>query len=553
MGFYLPWCLIGLLPWAAVALWLLWGQREKIGVPFLPLWSGEQPGRPRRKAIQPPPIALAAALLAVLLAILAAARPQLFSSQSGHVTIVADRGLTMSMQNKDGKTRLGACAELANSHLGDEGNPSVDLKVVPDSSEEVVSGNWLQEVLALQPTAVADPQGIARVARAALTESSGPVVVLSDQAIGLQDDRLVQIAPSEPLVNVGIDLLSVRQQPKAQAMVRVVNQSTLNEARLIVRGGQWQITRKISLPPAGQSRNYFVDLPAAWPLVQAQVWADDGAAPNHRAWAVRRSAWPKVEAAAPLSAELGRMMEVYSHDRPAGAESRTVSVVPSSVAPPTDSPAAILADAGPTTLDAVQPVVVAEDPLKLADVDWDKVLAGASVAAPPPGDWTPLVTAGGTVVVAARSQPVRQVWVGFRSSQFAHLADFVIFWKDVFDWLGEGEATYSSAPIGPLAGHWQLKEPTDFSIPQSEVGLAPGVYAGADGSLQAVNAGTATAAGKSTPDWREKLENLMDQSERQPHELCGPLLIAALGLLGVAAFSWARQRVPHKELEVPVG
>jgi hypothetical protein len=553
MAFYFPWCLIGLAPWAVMALWLLWGRREKIGVPFLPLWSGEQPRPARRRAIRPPPIALAAALLAVLLAILAAARPQIFSSQSGRVTIVADRGLTMSIQNRDGKSRLVACAELANSHLSDAGDPSVDLKVIPDPGEKGTSANWLAAVRALRPTAVADPQAIARVARAALADSNGPVLVLSDQPIGLQDDRLIQIAPSDPLVNVGIDLLSVRLQPQAQAMVRLLNQSTLSQARLIVRGGQWQITRKISLPPAGQSRNYFVNLPSAWALVEAQVWADDPEAPNHRAWAVRRSAWPKVQASAPLPEELERMIEVYSHDRPAGAESKTVALLTSAVAPPSDSPAAILADPGPTTLDAVQPVVVAEDPLKLADVDWDKVLAGASVAAPPPGAWTPLVTAEGTAVVAARTQPVRQVWVGFHSPQFAHLADFVIFWKEVFDWLGEGEATYSSAPIGPLAGQWQLKEPVGLSIPQAEVGLAPGLYIGADGTLQAVNAGTAAASGKSTPDWRSKLEDLMDQSGRQPHELYGPLLIAALGLLGVCAFSWARQCVPQRELEVPVG
>jgi hypothetical protein len=469
------------------------------------------------------------------------------------VTIVADRGLTMSIQNKDGKSRLVACAELANSHLSDAGNPSVDLKVIPDSGDKAASANWLEDLRALPTTAVADPQGIARVARAALAESSGPVVVLSDQAIGMQDDRLVQIAPSDPLVNVGIDFLSVRQQPQVQAMVRLLNQSTLGQARLVVRGGQWQITRKILLPPAGQSRNYFFNLPAAWPLVEAQVWADDPEAPNHRAWEVRRSAWPKVQASAPLPAELERMIEAYTHDRPAGPESKTVALVTSSAAPPTDSPAAILADAGPTTLDVVQPVVVAENPLKLADVDWDKALAGASVAAPPAGDWTPLVTAAGTVVVAARTQPVRQVWVGFRSSQFAHLADFVIFWKDVFDWVGEGDATYSSAPVGALAGQWQLKEPADLSIPQADAGLAPGVYVGADGTLQAINAGTAAAAGKSTPDWRAKLEDLMDQSGRKPHELCGPLLIAALGLLGVCAFSWVRQRVPQRELQVPVG
>jgi hypothetical protein len=553
MTFLLPWCLLGLLPWAVVALWMLWGQREKVGVPFLPLWDGDQPTRARRRAIQPPPIALAAALLAILLAVLAAARPAIFSSQTGHITIVADRGLTMSIQNSQGQSRLVASAELARTQLPDAADVSVDLKVVPDPHEKAASGDWLGQVRSMAPTAVADPQAVARAARAALADSVGPVVVLSDQAIGLQNDRLVQVVPAQPLVNVGIDLLSVRQQPWGQIMARVVNQSPLKQARLIVRGGSIQITRKIALPPAGQSKNYFVDLPTAWPSVEVEVVADDGAAPNHRAWGVRRSAWPRIEAHSPLSPEMERMIQVYSHDRPAGEESKTVAIVNSSVAPPPDSPAALVSDAGPTMLETVQPLVIADDPLKLADVDWDKVLVGASVAAAPAGDWTPLVTAGGTVVVAARTEPVRQVWIGFASPQFARLADFAIFWNDVFSWLGEGGASYTSAPIGPLAGQWQLKEPTDVSMRPADAGLAPGVYVGADGTLRAVNSGTATAGGASTPDWQSKLQDLANQSQRRPHELSGALLIIALVLLGISAASWVRGRAPQRTFQVPVG
>jgi len=552
MAFAAPLWLIGLIPWAGVALWILWGQREKIGVPFLPLWQSEIPSRAPRRQMAPPPIALLAALLAAMLAILAAARPQIFSGQSGHVTIIADRGLTMSVEGKDGKSRLVECARLANSKFNDAANLGIDLTAVPDSATKPATGNWLDQVQSLSPTAVVDPSGIARAARAALSDSSGLVIVLSDQAIGLQDDRLVQIAPPQPLVNVGIDLLSVRQSPRGQMMVRLVNQSPLQQAHLIVRGGGWQITRKIALPSSGQSRNYFVDLPAAWPVVEAEISADDPAAPNHHAWAVRRPTWPRVQARSSLPPEVQRMIQVYTHDRPAGAESNSVAEVDSSSAPPTDSPAAILADRGSTELDTTQAPVVAAAPLNLSDVDWVKALAGATAAAPPEGDWTPLVTVGEKVVVAARSQPNRQVWIGFSAPQFSRSADFVIFWKDVLDWLGDGEGIYTSGAIGPLVGKWRLQQPADTTNGPVDSGLVPGVYVGGDGTLQAVNAGTSAAAGASTPEWWDKLVELLNQSQRRPHELAGVLLILALGLLCVCAVSWVRQREPLRPIQVPV-
>jgi hypothetical protein len=551
MFFAAPWWLMGLLPWAGVVLWLLRGQRDRVAVPFLPLWHGQAPLPSRRRAIVPPPLALAAALLAMLLAIVAAARPTLFWGQGGAVTVIADRGLTMSIQSNDGKSRLSAAAELADSTLSDAGHSPVDLQVVPAAT--LGRGDWLEQVRGLAPTAALDPPSIARAARAALRDSGGAVIVLSDQAIGLADDRMVQIAPPSPPLNVGIDVLSVRQTPRVQMMVRVVNQSSLQQARLIARGGQLQITQHIALPPAGQSRNYFMDLPAAWPVVEAQISANDGEAPNHRAWAIRQRAWPHVEAGAVLTPPLQRMIEVYSHDRPASAESKTVTVVDAATPPPTDSPAAIVADAGATVLEKTEPLQIAQAPLDLEDVNWAKVLDGAKVAAPPAGDWTPLVSVDGTVLVAARSQPLRQVWVGFTSSQFPRTADFVIFWKDVLDWLGEGQSNYTSSPVGPLVGRWQLQEPAGAAIAPTDAGLLPGVYAGPDGSLQAVNAGTAAAAGGSTPDWPAKLRTLLDRSGQRPHELCGLLLILALGLLCVSAATWVRRRDVRMPSEVPLG
>ena len=59
-------------------------------------------------------------------------------------------------------------------------------------------------------------------------------------------------------------------------------------------------------------------------------------------------------------------------------------------------------------------------------------------------------------VLAVCQQPVRRVWIGFQSDVFPHYPDFVIFWSNVFDWLGDGGQDYESAPspspaVTPLA------------------------------------------------------------------------------------------------------
>ncbi|MFL5409388.1 MAG: hypothetical protein ACJ79O_26500, partial [Myxococcales bacterium] len=79
MSFMHPIWLIALLPWAAVTIYLLWGRRKRVNVPFLDLWQIPVQGqRPRRK-IAAPPVALAAAILAMLLSVLAAGGPRVFA------------------------------------------------------------------------------------------------------------------------------------------------------------------------------------------------------------------------------------------------------------------------------------------------------------------------------------------------------------------------------------------------------------------------------------------------------------------------------------------
>src|SRR3954466_6377088 len=96
MSFAAPIWLLALVPWAGVVLYLLWGRRRRVDVPFLELWPAQGEGVKVRRRAAPPPIALALAILATLLALLASARPALRSRGETVVTIVVDRGYTMS-------------------------------------------------------------------------------------------------------------------------------------------------------------------------------------------------------------------------------------------------------------------------------------------------------------------------------------------------------------------------------------------------------------------------------------------------------------------------
>ena len=75
-----PLWLLGLLPWAGVTAWLLWGRRQRTLVPFLPLWRGPAPVPRAKRSVQLPPAAVIFAILSMLLAVLAAARPAIARS-----------------------------------------------------------------------------------------------------------------------------------------------------------------------------------------------------------------------------------------------------------------------------------------------------------------------------------------------------------------------------------------------------------------------------------------------------------------------------------------
>src|SRR6185295_17166936 len=107
-----PIWLIGLLPWAGVSLYLLWGRRKRLDVPFLELWRFPSEGQPVRRRLGAPPLAVALGIAAMGLAVVAAGRPMVHIGMAGRgagedqVTIIVDRGIRMSGKGKEGKPRF---------------------------------------------------------------------------------------------------------------------------------------------------------------------------------------------------------------------------------------------------------------------------------------------------------------------------------------------------------------------------------------------------------------------------------------------------------------
>src|SRR5215207_6043201 len=82
MTFLSPLWLLALIPWAGVALWLLVGRNPRVAVPFIELWNdSDAPRRRVSRALRRPPAAIVCALLAMLLALVAAAKPALVRDQ----------------------------------------------------------------------------------------------------------------------------------------------------------------------------------------------------------------------------------------------------------------------------------------------------------------------------------------------------------------------------------------------------------------------------------------------------------------------------------------
>jgi hypothetical protein len=488
--------------------------------------SAERPWR----GPEVPPLAIAALLGAAFFAILSASEPLLIGpAGSGQaVTLIIDRGLTMSARPNGGAFRFVMATASAESSI-DEVCPGAKIILrlvppVPGSSDDASS----YSAESTTPSASADPDALALAVRRALVDTPGSVVLVSDLQIPVEDPRFVQITPENALNGAGIDSLTVVGDPHPQAMVRVSNQSDSTQASLTLQSDDKQIDSPILLPPRGEAKNYFIDLPNAGAVVEATLHADGDTILNQRAWAVRRDIWPKIVAGEGIGPELRKMIDVYTHLRPSGPDSKevTMSVSLEPLEGEQVGAAWVLPQPDDVPLDMTQSLKVDSSPFSTEGVDWLDILSGATAARTgPSADWQPMVTVGNVVVVAARTRPVRQVWVGFQSTDFPDRPDFVVFWSQVFNWLGNAGSVYEASATAPIAGDW-----------------IPGLYVDPTGQKQALNAPPMPTQFVTGLDWRATLSNIPPQLRRGTRGIGGFLSIIALILAVVAAATWQKRK-----------
>lgn len=539
MSFLSPLWLVALLPWAALVLWLLLGLRLRVDVPFVGLWPREQLPPSQRRHLRRPPLAVAALLIAALLAVLAASRPLIHwgIGRSGpEICIILDHGLTMSARGEaDWLFR-----ELANHSAPPmrelAGDGPVRLVAVPDGRTRITDRyGWVDLARALPPTAVDTHRALASAVLDALMRSTGLVIVVSNQPLPATSSRVVAIRPQRTPSNVGIVRLAVRDSPRPQLMVAVRNGTALAEAALLVRSDDRAIARQtLELPSGGGQRNYFVDLAEMGTTLAVELIVDDDLPADNRAALVRESAWPAVEPAGTLPAAVQRMIETYGRHRPPSADSARLSVGGKL---PADRRGVLLmpaAEAGP-----VGDAEVADHPVTRAVGAWP----GGGVDPAGQTDtntWTVLVRRGGRMLVGARTAPARQVGVWMHLDEWAKTADFVMFWTNVFDWVGEGGPHYAAHGVGLLADEWTAGEAA--AVPAgTPPGLWPGLYRRGDGAWRAVNALDIRLQEQAATDWLSDLSAAVRSTGAPPRrgvELSAILALLALGFIALAAMTW---------------
>jgi hypothetical protein len=536
MIFASPLSLLALAPWAGLVLWLLAGRPEKSPVPFLHLWPSDNPQLPKpKRAWQKPPLWLAIILAAMLLAIFAAAGPRLLHQKTSTITVIVDRGFAspfaQSAKNIDAALRQNLP------------NANVNLKIIP-ATDATTGQDWLSQISSLQPTAADDSDDLTRACRTALRESNAPVILLSDQTIGLTDPRLIRFTSTTPITNVGIDVLAARATPHAQAMIQLFNQSNQTSAKLIIRAdGKIVHSSQVNLPPPGKKQNYFVDLPNAPRVIDAEIQCDDSIKINHRAWLVRQRAWPIIEPAGNLPPELMRMIAVYARHRIPTESSQHIAVTTDPDSISNNIPIAILAN-DTTKLSTVQPLIIRNDLPDLASIDWPNILPGSTISPAPGNNWRPIVSANGSVILAIRDTPTRQVWIGFEAKDFARRPDFVIFWTAIFDWLGDAAfPDYIAQKISPLATNWRFQEPANLALSPADNGLIPGLYKSTTGALAAVNASTPQIPPSPQHDASAKLKTLIEQPTHTT-SIAGPTLLLSITAMAFSVAIWKRPAGP---------
>ena len=522
MTFLSPMWLWILAPWGALAVWLMWGRGRAAQVPFLDLWRGAESKPSVSRLFRPPPVAIVAALLGMLLGIVGAAGPVIGFGSSGEITLVLDRGITMSAAGRRAQVVEEAQRFLQRTF----GRSRVELVMVPAAKAQAT---FPRDALEAEPTAMQTREMLRREVARALSRSDNVVVVLSDQQVQ-RHPRIVQIAPAGEVENVGIARFAIRERPTRQAMVTVRNDSRLASARLTVES----VERAIDLPPRGQTRNYFIDLPRTSATPRAQIDVADDLEADNVAWLARQRDHPRIEIRPPVPAEVVRVVESYQKARPAGESGASVIVTSALDALKSDE-TAVIVSASRGGEEIVEAIDVRPHPIT-ADIDWMQARI-RSVDRAGDDPWTTLVWSQGKSLLSIRESPARRVRIDFDATEFARTSDFVVLWTRILDWVGDaGAETFAAAAVNDLTAAWQRREPENLAGE-----WIPGVYARQDGTVAAFNAPAVEFPSRTT---RETADVIRESASGDGKAKLLPYLaLAAVACFVIAAYTWPRHRL----------
>lgn len=534
MTFLAPTWLLALLPWAAFAGWMLVGRRRRQRVPFLALWDAPEELRRPKKGFEPPPVSLLFALLATLLATLALSRPRTSfgHAEARHVTIVLDRGATMSARSPAGEPRFTEAARALVQTLARRPESlHIDLVDVPATTSWSGAPDQLPTALAGYKRTAVDTTDDLRAALHGLT-TSGPVLVITDHDLGPTAANVTAVTPSTGVRNVAITALAERA---GQVMVTLTTTGATSRT-LILRAGDKTVRQTVDFTAPGR-RNVFLDLDtSAADVIEVALDGSDDFSADDRAYLVRGQPWPALEPRSPLPDELRRMIDVYRRLRPAGESSARLAIGRREDVK-SDEPAVLLSpvDAQESARGEVRPVPHA----LTAGVDWAGVAQSAALATGgPPEGWTILARVGDRPILAVRDAEPRQAWVGFESRTFARTPGYVVFWTNLFDHLAPGSAGFSADALrGPVTDAKRLVPAT---LPSDVDPVRwPGVFQTPTGKV-AFNAPPAVFDDR-TSDWKARIAKLrIDPSSGV--DLSPWLALVALGCVAVAAGTWERRR-----------
>jgi hypothetical protein len=539
----MPWLspiwLLALVPWLGLSAWLFWGQRRRVRVPFLELWKVPATLAVRRSEprIQVPAIGVLLALAGLLLASLAMARPSVFRigmPVNAAFTLIVDHGITMSARSQD-KTRFQEAFDRLKTSLGHKfDNAWVDLAPVPgDGVQRVRLRDAADQIAHLAATALDTRDAVRDETARRTAKSERPVVVLSDCQLADDKASVIELGPMTPVHDVAIALVAARATPTPQVMVRLRNQSPLQSAQLLVSSGDAKSQQQVRLPARGQTADYFVSLPHLAQTIEATLEVDDDQPADNRAWLVRQRSWPRVVIRASLVPELQRVVEIYQKTRPPADDSSLLQITTEVSETPSAGPAIIVPRAD-SELSITAPFEVTEHPVT-EHVNWSTLSGKIRAAGKPPDGWIPLLRSGPTVLLAARPDPPRQLWVGFDSTQWPRTPDFVIFWTGAIDWAGQGAGeSYAADSLDHWSARWAPTESAAGHAP----GTWPGIYRRHDGAIRAFNAPDVIGQVRDGADATARLSALNPAASGA--DASNLLIVLSMFLMLLACWFWKR-------------